>query len=99
MLSISQNRSDSDGWQWWVAEYPLSYHATKEGAEARIKSNISDEIDRLNDWLVDNPSWRITTESQMQNIRDNVVYMSVGDNGHGSEKCELFVITPLVIED
>ena len=99
LLAKSQGRTDSDGWQHWIEECPLSYHTTREGATIKKMSLIAMELERLNDWLVDHPAHRDNMKEHLLNVSNNVVILPVGDNGRDSEECELFVITPLDVED
>lgn len=101
MIAKSQGRSDSDGWQHWIQEYPLSYHITKEGAEARVKKLIDDEFANFNDWLIDYPHYREQgrMKEKLANIARNIIFLPIGDGGRDNEERELFVITPLDVED
>lgn len=100
LVSKSQNTCDSDGWQWWVEECPVSYHASKEGAEAKVQLLIQEQLEHLKGDIPLNPDipqeyWKV----EAQKIADNMLHASIGDNGREREEYELFVITVLLMED
>ena len=99
LVAESVNCTDSDSWQYWVEQRPMSYHKTKEGAELKVKSLLSDRIGSIQDWLIDNPEYRLQKEDEINNLINNIVILSEGDNGHGAEEHTLFTITPLLLEE
>lgn len=99
LVARSVNQTDPEGWQYWVEQRPISYHKTKEGAELKVKNLLSDEISSIQDWLVDNPSYRPQKEQEINDLINNIVIFTAGTNGFDTEEHTLFTITPLLLEN
>lgn len=96
LVTRSVNQTDSDNWQYWVEQRPISYHKTKEGAEVKIKTLLSEEISLLQNEHIDNVPDK---EEQINNLINNIVIFIAGTNGFDIEEHTLFTITPILLEN
>lgn len=96
LVTRSVNQTDSDNWQYWVEQRPISYHKTKEGAEVKIKTLLSEEISLLQNEHIDNVPDK---EEQINNLINNIVIFIAGTNGFDTEEHTLFTITPILLEN
>lgn len=88
--------SDGDAWSHWRETPIVSYHKTLEGAESKIKKLIDCRVTELQKWDTADID---SKERWINNIINNITYISNKFNGIDMEEYPLYSIGSLEIED
>ncbi len=93
-------RSDSDCWQHWTEENPISYHSTIEGAERKIKNLLDAKIAQIPRLKELNP--HSTEESWLEEealLKNNASWYTQDNNGEHHYKGTLYDFKDIILED
>jgi urate oxidase len=103
-LAKTTQCSDHECWGHWTEEHVVSLHASKEGAEAKIKTLILKDLEKIaydREESTKSQANKIHFDKKERLRKDNTKEFQTGNDGHPDEYHieDLYVIREVKIED
>ena len=100
IVSETTQQFDSDCYHYWPEQKTISYHATLESAQEKVKVLIAEVLACIESEIKKDPLYKPKyRRKQLLNTSNNVVRFSNNGIDNGSQEYQRYVVTPITVED